>query len=92
MVHADVAGYIWLPSRWNPVSRLEITSKNVVAFDLLHKSSGKLFVERYGMDKFARFMQLYEGYVDGKPPAFLMAKELEPNDSKSNFFWGMLKA
>jgi hypothetical protein len=58
------------------VPRLEITPRNVAAFDLLHKSSGKLFVERHGMEKFAKFMQLYEEYTNGKTPAFLMAKEL----------------
>ena len=28
------------------------------------------------MEKFAKFMQLYEEYTNGKTPAFLIAKEL----------------
>src|SRR5208283_1784427 len=59
------------------VPRLEITPKNVAVFDLLGKSSGKLFVERHGMGKFARFMGLYEDYANGKMPAFMIAKELD---------------
>ena len=58
------------------VTKLEITPKNVAAFDLLQKTSGKLFVERHGMEKFDKFMQLYEEYTNGKTPAFLIAKEL----------------
>jgi|SRR5208282_2347906 len=59
------------------VPRIEITPKNVAAFDLLSKSSGKLFVERHGMGKFTRFMRLYEDYSNRKMPAFLIAKELD---------------
>ncbi len=58
------------------VPRLEITPRNVAAFDVLHKSSGRLFIERHGMAKFAKFMHLYEEYANGKTPAFLIAKEL----------------
>lgn len=53
-----------------------MTPKNIAAFNLLHKSSGKLFVERYGMEKFAKFMQLYEEYKSGMTPSFLISKEL----------------
>jgi len=58
------------------IPRLEITPKNVAAYDLLGKTSGKLFVERHGMGKFAKFMELYEDYTNGKIPAFLIAKEI----------------
>jgi len=44
---------------------------------LLQKTSGKLFVKRHGMEKFAKFMKLYEEYTNGKTPTFLIAKELE---------------
>ncbi len=58
------------------IPQLEITPKHVAAFSLLGKSSGKLFVERHGMESFVRFMGYYEDYVNGKIPAFLIAKEL----------------
>ena len=56
--------------------RVVITKYSVAAFDLLHKNSGKLFIERNGAEKFASFIELFDAYNRGIIPAFIIAKEL----------------
>jgi DNA-binding transcriptional ArsR family regulator len=55
---------------------LKITPRNVLAFDAAHTPAGKMFVEKYGQEKFAKFVELYDEYERGKTTSQLMAREL----------------
>lgn len=58
------------------VGELKITPRNVLAFDAAHIPSGKMFVEKHGQEKFARFVELYDEYERGTTTSQLMARDL----------------
>jgi hypothetical protein len=51
-----------------------ITPKNVKAFISASKPIGKAFITMYGLEKYRQFAALYPKYVEGRIPAFLIAK------------------
>ncbi len=54
----------------------KVTPRNILAFDSAHTPAGKMFVERHGPEKFARFVELYDDYERGETTSQLMAREL----------------
>jgi len=54
----------------------KITSRNILAFDSAHTPAGRMFIERNGTQKFAEFVELYDGYGKGTTTSQLMAREL----------------
>jgi DNA-binding transcriptional ArsR family regulator len=58
------------------VREWRITSRNVLAFDSAHTPAGRMFIERHGPEKFAKFVELYDGYERGATTSQLMAREL----------------
>jgi hypothetical protein len=58
------------------VGELKITPRNVLAFDSAHTPTGRMFIERHGPEKFAKFVELYDGYERGATTSQLVAREL----------------
>ncbi|MEM0321826.1 MAG: helix-turn-helix domain-containing protein [Thermoprotei archaeon] len=58
------------------IGKLRVTPWNIPAFDAAHLPAGKMFIERHGLGKFARFVELYDSYIKGNTTARLMAREL----------------
>jgi DNA-binding transcriptional ArsR family regulator len=54
----------------------KLTPRNILAFDAAHLPAGKMFIERYGLQRFAKFVELYDSYKKGASTAQLMAREL----------------
>lgn len=54
-----------------------ITPKNVKAFISASGPIRKAFIIMHGIEKYLEFTGLYARYVEGKIPAFLMAKKLK---------------
>ncbi len=71
-----VADFVILAKNLAFIGELKITAKNVLAFDAAHTPAGKMFIERHGMEKFARFVELYSAYEDGALTAQVMARDL----------------
>jgi hypothetical protein len=59
------------------IGELKITPRNVLAFDAAHTPAGKMFAERHGQEKFAKFVELYDNYERGTTTSQLMARELD---------------
>jgi len=57
-------------------AELKITSRNILAFDSAHTPAGRMFVEHHGSEKFAKFVELYDGYERGAITSQLMAREM----------------
>ena len=58
------------------IMECKVTPRNILAFDSAHTPAGKMFAERHGPDKFAKFVELYDGYERGTITSQLMAREL----------------
>jgi len=58
------------------IGEFKVTPKNILAFDSAHTPAGKMFVGRHGLEKFARFVELYDAYERGMITSQLMAKDL----------------
>ena len=58
------------------IGECKVTPGNILAFDSAHTPTGRMFIERHGPEKFAKFVELYDGYGRGATTAQLMAKEL----------------
>lgn len=54
-----------------------VTPNNVKAFISASEPISKAFITMYGMEKYLQFTALYSKYVEGKVPAFLIAKKLK---------------
>jgi DNA-binding transcriptional ArsR family regulator len=65
----------WIKNIANIVE-LKVTPRNLLAFDAAHTPAGRMFSERHGPEKFANFVELYDGYESGRTTAQLMAREL----------------
>jgi DNA-binding transcriptional ArsR family regulator len=59
------------------VGECKVTPGNILAFDSAHTPTGRMFIERHGPEKFAKFVDLYDSYGRGATTAQLMAKELD---------------
>ena len=59
------------------IGEVKITPRNVLAFDAVHTSSGRMFAEHHGWKKFYKFVDLYDDYARGNITSQLMARELE---------------
>lgn len=59
------------------IDKLRLTPRNILAFDAAHSPAGKFFIQRHGMRKFARFVELYETYKQEKITAQMIARELD---------------
>lgn len=55
---------------------LKVTPRNILAFDSTHTPAGRMFTERHGLEKFAKFVELYDDYERGNITSQLMAREL----------------
>jgi DNA-binding transcriptional ArsR family regulator len=58
------------------VMECKITPRNVLAFDSAHTPAGRMFADRHGLQKFAKFVELYDEYERGGTTSQLMAREL----------------
>ena len=54
----------------------KVTPRNILAFDSAHTAAGKMFIERHGPEKFAKFVELYDAYERGATTSQLMARTL----------------
>jgi Sugar-specific transcriptional regulator TrmB len=70
------ADFVILVKNLAYAGELKITAKNVLAFDAAHTPAGRMFIERHGVEKFARFVELYSAYEDGTLTAQIMARDL----------------
>ena len=71
-----VADFVFIIRNTMLMGGMKITPRNVLAFDVAHTAVGRMFIERHGTDKFARFVDLYDEYAKGKTTAQMMAREL----------------
>jgi DNA-binding MarR family transcriptional regulator len=58
-------------------SEFRVTPHNILAFDSAHTSIGRAFIERHGLEKFAKFVDMYEMYQSGKMSSRSVARELD---------------
>jgi DNA-binding transcriptional ArsR family regulator len=58
------------------VMECKVTPRNVLAFDSAHTPAGRMFIERHGAERFAKFVELYDSYGRGATTSQLMAREL----------------
>ncbi len=58
------------------VGECKITPRSILAFDSAHMSGGRMFIERHGPEKFAKFVELYDDYEREKTTSQLIAREL----------------
>jgi DNA-binding transcriptional ArsR family regulator len=58
------------------VGECKVTPRNILAFDSAHTPAGRMFIERYGPEKFAKFVELYDDYQREKTTSQLMARQL----------------
>ena len=57
------------------VGECKVTPRNILAFDSADTPAGRMFIERYGPEKFAKFVELYDDYQREKTTSQLMARE-----------------
>jgi DNA-binding MarR family transcriptional regulator len=58
------------------VAECKVTPRNVLAFDAAHTNAGRSFIEHYGPEKFAKFVELYDEYERERITIPMMAREL----------------
>jgi hypothetical protein len=58
------------------IGECKVTPRNILAFDSAHTPAGRMFIERYGPEKFAKFVELYDDYQREKATSQMMACEL----------------
>jgi DNA-binding transcriptional ArsR family regulator len=54
----------------------KVTPRNILAFDSAHTPTGRMFSERHGPEKFAKFVELYDDYQRDATTSQIMAREL----------------
>ena len=58
------------------LGELKVTPRNILAFDSIRTPAGRMFAERHGPQKFAKFVELYDNYERGNTTSQLLAREL----------------
>ncbi len=58
------------------IGEFKLTPRNILAFDAAHSPAGRMFIGRHGLQKFAKFVGLYDAYKRDATTAQLMAREL----------------
>ena len=58
------------------IGECKVTPRNILAFDSAHTPAGRMFAQRHGPEKFAKFVELYDDYERGAVTSQLIAREL----------------
>jgi len=72
----NVPDFVFIIKNTAFIVECKVTPRNILAFDSAHTPSGRMFSERHGPEKFAKFVELYDDYERDATTSQIMAREL----------------